>query len=155
MEDNAKMVGGLVMLAMAIIVGAILLQGSAQNINDVVNKVSVANQSFGVATNGTAVTYNYKTLSDVVIVNYSNGAVVPSNNYTVSNGVVSNGAVVSTITPNASAAYRGYSWNVTYTAEPVAYGDSGSRAMTNLIVILMGLALAAVAIGYAVKSYTD
>ena len=149
-------VGGLVMLAMLIIVGAILLQASAQNISTVVNTDAVANKSLGTASNSTAIYLtDYKSISNVVIYNYTGNAIIPATNYTVTNNVPYNGGVAVKVQPNATVAYSGVVWNISGTAEPTAYADSAGRSITSLIVILMGLAMAAIAIGYAVKNYAD
>lgn len=151
-------VGGFIMLAIALIVGAILLQSSAQNTNDVVNTFSVANRSLGAASNSTTVYLtDMKAISSVVIVNSTNGAVVGSGNYTVTNNVVYNGALAVSVLPTtpADSGFSGYVWNISGTAQPTAYADSAGRSLTNLIIVMMALALVAIAVGYAVKSYSD
>ena len=153
MESKTMGIGVLITLAIAIIVGAIILQASAQNIDEVVNTVSVANESMGVAVNGTVVYLDYQSLSDVVIYN-STSSVVTASEYTVTNKVVNNGALTVSIEPASPAGSNvtGYEWFVSGTAEPTGYGDSAGRAMANLVIIMMALALVVVVVGAAVKN---
>jgi hypothetical protein len=151
-------VGGLIMLAIAIIVGAIMLQGSAQNIDTVVNTQTVTNASLGVASNSTTVYLtDYKAINNPVVTNASNGVVIAAGNYTLTNNVVYNGALAVSVLPKTAAdsGFSGATWYISGTGEPTAYADSGARSMSTLILVMMALSIAAIAIGYAVKSYTD
>lgn len=150
-------VGGFIMLAIALIVGAILLQGSAQNTDSVMNTVTL-NSSETLAVAGSSIYIEeYKAVSGASVVNASNQSqAVPTTNYTITNNVINptTGALSIQVTTNdgtwnSSAVY------VQGTAQPLAYADSAGRSLTSLIIILMALAMAAVAIGYAVKSYND
>lgn len=148
--------GGLILLFITILVGAILLQGAAQNIDQVVNTNNVANRSMGVASNSTTVYYtDYQALSSVVIYNVTGNVIVPATNYTVTNNVVYNGALAASILPKATTAYSGYVWNVSFVGQPTAYADSAGRSMASMIIIFMALALAVIAIGYAIRSYKE
>lgn len=157
-DKNAMGIGGIIMLAIVMIVGAILFTATAQQAGDVVNTITVTNSSLGIVTNGTDVYLtDYRALSDVVIVGNATGAssaTLLSGNYTVANNQVYNGGLAVKITPSADPAYSGTSWNLSATAEPTTYSNSsGGRAMTNLIVIMTALALAVVGIGFAIKQY--
>lgn len=148
-------VGGFIMLAIALIVGLILLQASAQNVGDVTNTVTLANVSIGnLGAEGASIyVTDYKAISSVVIYN-ATGTLVPAANYTVTNNVVYNGAEAVQITTGAVNAYANDSVNISGTAQPLTYAnDSGSRSMSVLIIILMALALVATAVVYAVKGY--
>lgn len=149
-------IGALVLLAITIIVGAILLTGSAQNIGGVVNTISI-NTTFTAPANGTAYYFtNYKSFSDLVVTNSSDGSAIGAGNYTVTNNVVYNGQEAVQLVPSASANLRQKEWRVVATAQPLTYDDdAGSRTMTNLIIVLMALALAVVTIVYAVKMYQE
>lgn len=146
-------IGMIVTLAMALIVGVILLQSSAQQVGSVTNTVSVLNESIGTATNGTAIYLtNYRAITSPILFNGSNGAVIASGNYTITNNVVYNGALAVQITPDADYGYYGYSWNISGTGQPLTYSnDAGARSMSSLIVIMAALALVIIAVGYAVK----
>jgi hypothetical protein len=154
-KGQMNMIGGLVMLAIAIIVGTILLQGSAQNIGGVVNTVTVANISLGAKVVNQTAQYitGYKALSNVVVINETNGVVIGAGNYTLTNNVVYNGQETVKIVPDTTAEFKSI-WKVSGTGQPLTYAsDGGSRSVTSLIVVLMALALASVAVGFAIKSY--
>jgi len=148
-------IGGLIMLAIAVIVGAILLAGSAQNISTVVNTQELNNHSLATVVNGTAqYITGFKSISDVVVLNQTGTQVIGAGNYTLTNNVPYNGGVAIMIVPETPDAYKN-AWRVSGTVQPTAYGDAGARSMTSLIIIMMAMAIAAIAIGYAVKSYSD
>ena len=156
--DGMGGVGGLVMLAILIIVGAILLQASAQNISTVVNTQAFTNTSLGVASNSTTVYLtDYKAVNSPIVTNVSNGVVIAAGNYTITNNVPYNGGVAVSVLPKTAAdsGFSGVEWYISGTGEPTAYADSAGRSLSTLIIILMGLALAAIAVGYAVKNYAD
>src|SRR5512133_2040382 len=93
MDKQIVGIGGIIILAIALIVGAILLQGSAQNIGSMVNTVAVANVTLDTVVNGTAqYLTDYRAISDVVIYNET-GGIVGSGNYTITNNVINNGAL--------------------------------------------------------------
>jgi cytochrome bd-type quinol oxidase subunit 2 len=154
-QDAIVGVGGFIMLFIAVIVGLILLQGSAQNLDNTLNTVTLANQSISTVVNGTPqYLTNVKSLSDVVIYNATGDVIVGSGNYTIENNVIYNGQPAVKITPDASAAYKS-AWKVSGTGQPLEYADSTSRSIIPLIIVMMALAIAAVAIGYAVRSYKE
>jgi hypothetical protein len=158
MNKKAQMagVGALIMMFVAIIVGVVLLQSSAQNIGSSINTVAVVNESLGVASNSTTVYLtSYKSISDVVVINNSNGAIVPATNYTVTNNVVYNGQEAVSILPKATTAYAGYQWNISGTAQPLGYvPESGSRTIVGLIVLFGALAIAIIVLGPSLKEIT-
>ncbi len=139
-QDAIAGVGGFIMLAIAVIVGLILLQGSAQNIGSTTNTVNLANQSISVVVNGTAqYLTNVKSLSSVVIYNATGDVIVGSGNYTITNNVVYNGQESVRITPDASAAYKS-AWKVSGVGEPLTYAsNASSRSVISLIIIMMAL----------------
>lgn len=150
-------IGGMIMLAMALIVGLILLLGAAQNTNTVVNTVAVDNESLGTVLNSSVIYLtNYQSISGVLIYNASDD-MVASTEYSVANKVIYNGALAVKITVDAddSDGQTGHVWTIAGTGEPIGYADGAARSITNLIVVMMALALVAVGVGYAVKSYND
>jgi hypothetical protein len=157
MESRGQMaIGGLVLLAVTLIVGVVLLQGSAQNLGPVTNTVSVANTSLATVVNGTAQYLTaYKSLTNVVVYNETGDVLITAGNYTVTNNVVYNGQLAVKIVPETSADLKS-AWLVSGTAQLPGYAsDSGSRSMAGIIIILMAVALAVFAVGYAVKQYYE
>jgi len=146
-------VGGLIVLAIAVIVGVILLQASAQQVGTVTNTVAVANTSLATVVNGTdQYLTDYRALSDVVVYNETGDTLVGSGNYTVTNNVVYNGALAVQIDVDASADVKS-AWLVSGTAQPLTYEPtSGGRALTSLIIIMMAIAIVAVVITYVLKA---
>ena len=139
-------VGMLIAVAITVIVGAILLQATAQSAGDVTNTIAITNESFAAA-NNTLYTFNYKALTGVVIYNNTADVVIGAGNYTVTNNVVTNGALTSTVAVNfSSAVYAGDGWNISATAQSTTYGDGAGRAVTGLIIVFFALAVAAVAL---------
>lgn len=130
----------------AIIVGVILFQVIAQTAGTSTNTVSV-DVNVTVGANGETYTFtDYKALNSVTITNATGGETIAEGNYTITNNVVSNGALTTTLTVD-DAEYESSSWNVVATGEPLTYiNESGSRAMVNLIVIFFALMLVAVAL---------
>ena len=145
------------MLALTAIVGVILLQASAQNVGTTTDTYSVANLSLGTASNTTAVYFtDIRALSSVVVVNNTNGAVLPSSNYTVTNNVVYNGALAVKVEQSIppTTGFTGYILNISGTAQPTTYiDDGGARSVASLIIILMALTLAVVIISYGIREY--
>ena len=149
-------VGGLILVAITIIVGVIMLQASAQQIGEVTNTVSLANQSMGTLTNGTALyVTNCRALSDVAVFNATGDVEVDSANYTVTNNVIdpTTGGLAVSIEPAAdSPEYSGNTWYMNATAQPVTYiADSGARGIAAIIVVFFALAIAVVALWPALR----
>ena len=134
-------IGVILLMVIGVVVGTTLLIASAQNVGLQTDLASVANKSLGVASNSTTVYLtDYRAISNVVIVNSTNGAIIPATNYTVTNNVVYNGALAVSILPKATAAYHGYVWNISGTAQPLTYNDdSASRTIAGLIIIMGAL----------------
>jgi len=138
-------VGILIAVALAVIVGAILMQASAQNTGQVRNTVAIVNDSFAAANNTNYYLSGYKACSSVVIWNNTADVLIGAGNYTVTNNVVHDGAVEVRIAVNySSAVYAGDGWNISCTAQPDTYSDSAGRAVSGLIIVFMALALLAV-----------
>jgi predicted Kef-type K+ transport protein len=151
MNSRGQMtVGMIIVLAVTLIVGLVLFQVIAQNVGETTNTVALENQTLADLTNGTLVyVTNCRALSDVAIFNATGDVEIPSDEYTVTNNVVYNGALAVSILPDVDIT-KGYDVGVTTidaTCQPLTYAaESGSRAMLNLIVIFFALAIAAVAL---------
>ena len=138
--------GMLIVVAITVIVGAVLFQVTAQEAGSVRNTYAIVNDSI-VATNNTAIYLPYKAISNPVIWNNTADTVILAGNYTITNGVVNDGAVTVMVQINfSSAVYAGDDWNISGTVQPTTYGDGAARAMTNLIILFFALAIATVAL---------
>ena len=146
MKNNKAQIAGVgifVMAAVAVIVGLVMLQSSAQNIGGVINTVSVANTSLATVVNGTPqYLTGYTYITDVVVYNETGNVIVGAGNYTVTNNFVYNGQEVVKITPDATAGWKS-AWKVSGTARPQGYAnDAGSRAVAGIIILLAAIAIA-------------
>lgn len=137
-------VGTLVILAVAVIVCLTLLTGGiTQGVSTLQNTVQLRNYSVVSAASGSSVNIPYQALNGVIIQNATSGAVIPATNYTVTNYVVNNGVLVTTLTSKAGAdGFQGKAVNVTAVAEPFGYDtNAGGRAISGLIIIFAAIAL--------------
>jgi uncharacterized membrane protein len=147
-------IGMIMTVFIAVLVGIIFVQSIAQSVGESTNTVELANVSIDTVVNGTVQYLDYRALSDVVIYNETEDAIVGATNYTITNNVINptTGELSVSITPNAPAAYKS-AWQVSATAQPVTYiADGGSRAMAALIVIMFALAIAVVALTPTLQS---
>lgn len=150
-EMNA--VGLTIVVAITLIVGLIFFQAIAQEVGKSTNTVALANQSLGVMTNGTVLYLtDCRALNgNTKIWNATGDVEIPSTNYTVTNNVIYNGALATSVTP-ATVASAGFAYNkgtakIDGTCQPLNYiADSGGRAMANLIVVMFALTVLVVAI---------
>ncbi len=72
-----------------------------------------------------------------------NESLIGSGNYTITNNVIdpTTGGLAVRVDPNATVGWN-FGWQISGTAQPLTYvPDSGSRAVTNLIVIFFALAV--------------
>jgi len=155
MNSKGQMgVGMLVMIAVAVIVGAVFLQSIAQSVGSSTDTITVSNESISTVVNGTTqYLTDYRSISDVVVYNETDDAIILAGNYTITNNVINptTGALCVSILPDTTADYK-TAWEVSGTAQPLTYiADSGSRAMTNLIVVMFALAILAVVLLPVVK----
>lgn len=151
-------IGALVVLAFAIIVGIALLIGGggiAANSAQVTTLRNVANQSITLPAAGSSLEIpgfaNYQ--GTPVVINATDSVVVPASNYTFSASVsTSDGQKSLFITSNGGLS-AGKGVNISFTGVPDGYSeDSLGRVFPSLIVLFTVLALALLAIGYAVKN---
>ena len=147
-KGQVGVTGLLITVAIAVIVGAILLQATAQSAGDVTNTVAIVNETFAAANNTNYYPLaGYKACSSVVIWNNTADVLINAGNYTVTNNVVYNGAETIRVAVNySSAVYAGDGWNISCTAQPTTYGDGASRAVTGLIIVFFALAVAVIAL---------
>lgn len=149
--------GGIILLAVALIVGVILIQASANNVAATTNTVTV-NQSLGVIVVNNTVQYvtNLRQLDSPVVYNQSNGAVISAGNYTITSNVNYNGNLVVSVLPLNVTAGSVNKWVITGTGTPTGYiSDTGGRSMANLIILLSCVALVVIGAAWAMKAYND
>jgi len=136
-------IGNLILIAIVAIVGLILLTGSAQNMHNFRNTVTLSNTTL-VSTNGTR-SLPGQAQTSVVIYNGSGNVLIGSGNYSVSNYNVTDGSLTSSITIAAGALYQGESWNLSSVYEPDGYStSSAARSMGQIILIFFGFGIAIV-----------
>ena len=143
------------MAMIVLVVCLALLVPTAQNIGDMTNTITLDNETIGTVATNTSTVYltNYRAVSDAVLYNITDDAIVPSTNYTLTNNVVYNDALATRIVFNLADVedLTGYSFNISGTAQPLSYAsDSASRSMASLIVILASIGI----LGYSVYHFS-
>lgn len=136
-------IGVLLTVAIAVIVGLVLLQASAPNVTTLTTTSSNTNKSYTLPANGASIALDGQAVSNVVVLNRTGATyqVVPSNNYTISNY----GATGASLTIN-DATFASKTANITYTYEPIGYStDAGGRTVSGLILLFGALAIAFIA----------
>lgn len=130
-----------------ILVGIVLFQAVAQSVGQTVNTATLNNDSQTLAANGESIYLtDYRSLTDVVILNATDNTTIEAANYTVTNNVVYNGALSVEITTDETT-YESSSVGISGTVQPVTYiADGGGRAMANLIPIFFALAIVLIAL---------
>lgn len=151
------MVGGLVLVALTLIVGVILLQASAQNVGQVRDLVTQGNATLGTMTNGTTIYITaYKSCSSFKIWNATEDVEIPSTNYTVTNNVIYNGQEAISVAPGVETltyAYNKGTAKYQGICQPLTYDPtSGGRAVAFIIIIMFAVALAVVALSPTLRS---
>jgi len=129
------------MLAIGIIVSLVLFQASAPNVALITTTYQHNNETITLPANGGSLTLVGQAVSNVIVTNRTSGAVVPSTNYTILNDYLNNGVLEARINTTNSL-YASNSVNISYLSEPFGYAtDGGTRAITNLILILSAIAV--------------
>lgn len=151
MNNKGQMgIGILISIAITVIVGAVLLVTSAQNVGDTTNTIGATNITQTVV-DGTAVNIPGRSWEGLVVHNIS-GFLIPAANYTLANDQVVNGDLTATLVANQPLVF-GLSWNLTGTYQPSTYiSSSGGRSIAGLITIFFALAIAVVALLPALQS---
>lgn len=147
-------IGGIIMLGIAIIVGAVIFAGGvSQNVGTMTQTATYNGTASGVITaatyNGTVELNGVGVVGTPTIYNRTSGAVVSNGNFTFVSLVGADGQKSLFMLTSTNAAYRSQAVNVTYTYMPDGYvEDSGGRAITMLIPIAFALLILAGAIAY-------
>jgi len=161
MSENDIGFSAIVIVFIAVVVGAIFLQTIAQNVGETTSTDVLLNDTQTLAANGSSIYLtNWRSLTDVIIKNATNetAVAIPSTNYTVTNNVVYNGALAVQITTTSAdtSNYASQSVNISGTVQPLTYIDSaGSRSMANLIIIFFALAVGVIALYPTLKNKFD
>ena len=161
MNNKGQIVGSLIVVAIALIVGAIFLQIIAQQVGTTTDTNLIINRTLATTgKNGTAVYItDFRALSDVIVTNATGAyTLIQSGNYTVTNNVIYNGALA--VRFNISADPVGLTtamdWNISATGQPTTYIDNaGGRALAGLIIIFFALGVLVVAIYPTLKAKFD
>ena len=144
--------GGMIMLAVVLIVALNLFVASAQNVGTTRNTVTASNVTYTMPKTGSANAIalgGQELLSTPVVWNQTN-ATVNSTNYTIAEAVLNGEKRV--VLTNLDGTWNDTALNFSYNYGAVGYIDNGGgRSMAYLIVIMSALAIAVVAITYAVK----
>lgn len=148
-----KQVGLLLMVALGLIVGLVLITPTADNIAQSTQTVTFSNYTVTTGTVAAPATLTgfQEVVGTYTIVNYTNAAVPPTGNVTMSSGIVNNVKVLRLVTTNASWANTRVVINAT-TIYPAGYiEDAGGRAIAPLVIIFGAIALAVVALLPSIK----
>lgn len=151
-------VGMLIVVAVAIIVGLVLLQQSATNVGTLTTMDTVTNSQITAPAVGSSITLQGQAVSGFSATNGTSGDAIPASNYTITSRVVSNGQLVSTLTAldGTTIGWQGKLINVTYTYEPYGYDtSSGGRAIANLIIVFFAIGIAVIALAVILKEKMD
>ncbi|UCD20938.1 MAG: hypothetical protein JSW08_00100 [archaeon] len=145
MED--KYIVGIVIAAVAVLVGLALWPAFAGNVGTMTQTSSSANVSYTLPANGSTadLTPCYQdNTSAVVIYSDAGDYVLPSANYSVAQAAGTDGFLHARITLiNINSTYAETAMNVSCSYEPLGYiEDSGSRGIVALIAIFMALLIA-------------
>jgi len=141
-------IGVIILVAVAVIIGAVILNTSADNLAILTQTVNTVNKTFTAPAINGNLTVEGQAVTSVIATNASSGTLIPASNYTITNYVLSNGQLISTFTSlGGDGGWQGKSINLSYTYEPFGYDrNSGNRSVIGLVVVFFALAIAVVAI---------
>ena len=159
-KGNLGMMGTILIVFITLIVGVVLFQVIAQEVGRSTNTEALLFHPLNsVVANSTPQTFtNWRVLSDVTVYNGTGHAIIDSSLYTVTNDVLSNGALTVTFTPGAALFENQTNlWRINATGQPLTYiQDSGSRAVAGLIAIFFALAILVVILEPTIRNeFTD
>ena len=148
--QEAMGVGLFIGIFITVLVGIVLMLGSAQNLDEATNTEALLyDASLAVVANSTAQSItDWKSLTDVTVYNQTGGGVIDSSYYTITNDVVEDAALIVNFTPSA-AIFENYTnaWLINATGQRVGYiKEGGARSIAGLIIIFFALAIAMVAL---------
>lgn len=143
-------VGPLIIAFVVIIAALAIVPTIFQTVGDTTLTRSIVNAT---ETFGPVTLLEGQAVSNVLVTNATNGAIVPASNYTIVNYDASTGVLRSYLVNKTGPWKGGESVNVSYTYEPLGYAkESGTRSVIPLIAIFAALAIVAAAMIPALKS---
>lgn len=144
-----------IMIAIAAIVGVILLAASAQNIHPTVNTVDIVNYTQTLGAINTKVAIPGQAVVGAIIVHNitdDDGSVIGSGNYSITDNDILDSSLTATFNVT-DAAIASTDVNLSYTSEPDGYStSSGARAIARMIIIFFALAIAVVVLVPTLRS---
>lgn len=145
-------ISAFIMVAIAAIVGAILLAASAQNIHPTIHTVDI-NESITLGAVNVSIAIPGQAVSGTFVLrNATNGTVIPSVDYHTANNQIL--ASVLTATLNVTETdFGGTPGRIEYTSEPEGYStNAGARALAGMIIIFFALGIAVVVLTPTLRS---
>lgn len=143
MNNKAQLagIGIFITIAIAVIVGAILLQAAAPSVASMNTILTVNNESLTLPAAPGNVTLKGQATFNHILTNRTSGTPIPASNFTVYNDVLVNGQLVS-ILRLLDGNFSGNVVNVSYTYESFGYAnDGGTRAIIGLVLIFSAIAI--------------
>ena len=157
LKENRKAqigIGVLVLMAVAVIVGLVMFQQVATNVEQgtrsVTGAITIANstKTFPAAGSKLILTGQELLPNTIVITNATGGGTVPSTNYTIAEEVRTTDGLKGIVVTGKAGDFAAASVNVSYQYYPDGYiDDGGARSITGLIVLLAAIAIALVVLG--------
>jgi len=156
MSENDIGFSAIIIVFIAVVVGAIFLQTIAQNVGETTNLATLVNHTETLGANGDSIYIEeYRALSGITILNTTDGVEISSGNYTITNNVISDGALTVKVTTDTTE-FESVSVEISGTAQPTTYIDSaGGRSMASLIIIFFALAVGVIALYPTLKNKFD
>ena len=138
--------GGILVVFIVVLVGAILLVASAQQVGETTNTRFVTNATLE-SDNGTS-SLEGKFVTDFVAYNGSTAFLIGASNFTIVNNQVVDGEETARVTVAVmDPLLQVLDFNVSYTYQPTTYiAGGGGRAIAGLIVLFFALTIAFVAL---------
>ena len=155
MDKNGQITLGLILTGfIGILVGLILMQGTFPFIGAATNSYTLTNSTFTGGGGGvTTDLVGQELLSTPIVSNQTGQQVVGSGNYTIAERVSTvDGLKRIAYTPTSNGNWNTTAVNISYNYGQEGYiDDAGGRGVTNLIPIVMAIALIAAAVTLAYK----
>ena len=151
-------VGGLILVAVIIIFGAVIIDDAiAPTVGEYSTLTNARNQSVTAAAAGSSIELlGQRGVGSLIVINASSGAVATSN-FTLTEGIGSDGLLSTKLETKAGAVYASKAVNVSYQYEPDGYmHEQSDRSIFTLIILVTIIALVAfVLVGINVKDLFD
>lgn len=148
-------VGGLIAIAVTIIVGAVLLVAVAGQVGTTSNTITDTNASFTAPAVSEVIDLTgMELIGTPVVINATGGETISSGNYTIDEGVSATTSVKTIrYTSTATSEYAEQPIFITYTYGADGYiADASARSIVSLILIFMALGIAMVALVPTLRS---